>query len=146
MASLKKLMKTAQAPWTLTSFVRWWWAKLVQIYFKKAKKGIGFNHKPLALCQNPRSCDEVCCILLLFVLLHRTSLLWFIKAPKSLAQHTCTKNGSIFNPHLQCLLYISNTPYSFDYYTIKYFDFWFKFEVIWIHTYHQVTYEWVTEV
>merc|ERR1712008_35563 len=48
---------------------------------------------------------------------------WFIKAPKSLTQHTCKKNGSIFNPHLQCLLTISNTPYNFDYYTIKYFYF-----------------------
>ena len=46
MASLKKLMKTAQVPWTLMSFVRWWWAKLVQIYFKKAKNGIDLTTSP----------------------------------------------------------------------------------------------------
>ena len=146
MASLKKLMKTAQVPWTLTSSVRWWWAKLVQIYFKKAKKGIGFNHKPLALCQNSRSCDEVCCILLLFVLLHCTSLLWFIKAPKSLAQHTCTKMDQFSTPisSVYVLFPIHHTVLTTTQSNILTFDF--KFEVIWIHTYHQVTYEWVTEV
>ena len=56
MASLKKLMKTAQAPWTLTSFVRWWWAKLAQICFKNPKNTW---KKGLYSTTSPWPCDEI---------------------------------------------------------------------------------------
>ena len=62
---------------------------------KKLIKGIVFNHKPLALWWNSRSCEEVWCILLLFILLHFTSL---CMVHKSLTQHTCTKMDQFSSP------------------------------------------------
>ena len=102
MASLKKLMKTAQAPWTLTSFVRWWWAKLAPICFKKAKKK---PKKGLYSTTSPWPCaeflevvkkfDASCCCSYYFTV---PPFVWFIKAQKSLIQHTCTKMDQFSSP------------------------------------------------
>ena len=102
MASLKKLMKTVLAPWTLTSFVRWWWPKLAQICFKKAKKN---PKKGLFSTTSPWPCAEIleivkkfvasCCCSYYFT---APPFAWFIKAQKSLTQHTCTKMDQFSSP------------------------------------------------